>query len=71
MKGGDKRNPKVTHNGYSIVIGLQKHAGFVDFLALATGVGTNRSVEVETPQGDTLRLELKTVATTETPTNQG
>lgn len=32
-----------------------KHAGAVDFLALVTGVGTNRSVEVETPQGDTLR----------------
>jgi hypothetical protein len=58
-------------NPYDYLTGLQKHAGFVDFLALATGVGTNRSVEVETPQGDTLRLELKTVATTETPTNQG
>jgi hypothetical protein len=38
---------------------------FVEFLAPATGVVTNCSVEVESPQGGKLRLELKVVPTTE------
>jgi hypothetical protein len=38
---------------------------FVEFLAPATGAVTNCSVEVESPQGGKLRLELKVVAPTE------
>jgi hypothetical protein len=38
---------------------------FVEFLAPAAGAVTNCSVEVESPQGGKLRLELKVVPTTE------
>ena len=38
---------------------------FVEFLAPASGAVANCSVEVESPQGGKLRLELKVVATTE------
>ena len=38
---------------------------FVEFLAPATGAVANCSVEVESPQGGKLRLELKVIATTE------